>query len=153
MRKKKYQINLTENQRIELEAIRSNGQNSAKKIRRAAIVLLLDESQGRKREQREVANLCGVSLNTIYHVSKRFFEEGLQATLERKERQAPTRATKITGETEARVIALSCSEPPPGRSRWTLQLLADKAVELHIFDSVSDDTIHKILKKQRSSHT
>jgi hypothetical protein len=78
-------------------------------------------------------------------------EEGFQAALERKKRLIPP-VIKIDGEAEAKIIALTCSEPPEGRSRWTLQLLADKEVELGILDSISDNGIHNLLKKTTLNH-
>jgi transposase len=82
----------------------------------------------------------------IYRVSKQYVKEGLERVLPRKKRETPPVPAKVTGEIEARIIALSCSEPPPGYSRWTLRLLEKKSkVELGI--ELSDSTIRAVLKK------
>lgn len=89
----------------------------------------------------------GVTSRTIEHIKKRFVEDGFEAALERKQRETPPRAVVFDGEFEARLIALACSEAPEGHSRWTMRLLADKAVELKFADSVSHMTAQRILKK------
>ena len=147
MKTRKYKVKLSEEERQQLKNIINNGKNSAKKIKRASILCLLDENQEKVWKQREISEICQVSTNTIYYIGKQYAEEGLNAVLKRKQRKTPP-VSKITGDIEARIIALSCSEPPKGRSRWTLQLLADKAVELKIIDSISDDTVRKVLKKR-----
>ena len=147
MKTRKYKVKLSEEERQQLKNIINNGKNSAKKIKRANILCLLDENQEKVWKQREISEICQVSTNTIYYIVKQYAEEGLNTVLKRKQRKTPP-VSKITGDIEARIIALSCSEPPKGRSRWTLQLLADKAVELKIIDSISDDTVRKVLKKR-----
>jgi len=96
----------------------------------------------------QVASAVGVTSRTIEHIKKRFIEEGLEAALERKKRETPPRQVIFDGEFEARIVALACSEAPEGHARWTLKLLADKAVELNFASSVSAMTIHRILKKR-----
>ena len=83
----------------------------------------------------------------IEHLKKRFVEEGLAATLQRKEREKPPREIIFDGAFEARLIALACSKAPEGRQRWTIRLLAEKAIELSMAASVSPMTVHRILKK------
>ena len=98
----------------------------------------------------KIAEAFEVGLSTIHRLRQRLVEDGLEAALVRKPRPRH-RAPKLDGEKEARLIALACSDPPEGRGRWTLQLLADKLVELHVVDSISDETVRLRLKKTRSS--
>jgi len=89
----------------------------------------------------------GVTPRTIEHLKKRFVEEGLDAALERRRPEKPPRGVIFDGAFEARLIALACSETPEGRRRWTVRLLAEKAVELNLTPSVSHMTVQRILKK------
>uniref|UniRef100_UPI0013EC2F74 helix-turn-helix domain-containing protein n=1 Tax=Paludisphaera soli TaxID=2712865 RepID=UPI0013EC2F74 len=84
-------------------------------------------------------------------VRRRFVEQGLDAALDRKRRGRPAREPKLDGRAEATLVALACSAPPDGRKRWTMQLLADRLVELRIVDSISDETVRVALEKTRSS--
>ena len=84
-------------------------------------------------------------------VRQRFVERGLEAALGRKKQDRPSRERKLDGRAEARLIALACSQPPDGRAAWTLQLLADKLVELRVVDSVCDETVRRVLKKTRTA--
>ena len=147
MKPKKYPVNLSESQRTELEAITRRGKHTATKIKRANILLALDENAGQVRTQEEIAAQYNTSTVTIYNVSKQFTKEGLQSTLNRKKRETPPIPPIATGEVEAKIIALACSTPPEGRSRWTLRLLEEKVVELKIVDAISDNTIGRLLKK------
>ena len=153
MKPKKYKVNLTEEERKELEAITRRGKHSATTIKRANILLDLDENTGNVSKQEEIAKRFKTSTVTVYHVSKQFVEEGLQAALNRKKRETPPIQPIATGEIEARIIALACSEPPQGRTRWTLRLLEEKVIELQIVNAISDNTIGRMLKKHRLSLT
>ena len=93
------------------------------------------------------AQALAVATRTIERLKQRFVEEGLAAALQRKQRQGPPRQMTFDGAFEARLIALACSQAPPGRCRWTVRLLADKAVELGFADKVSHMTVQRILKK------
>jgi transposase len=95
----------------------------------------------------ETAEALGVTPRTIEHLKKRFVEEGLEAALSRKQPEKPPREVIFGGEFEARLIALACSDPPEGRERWTVRLLAEKALELDLAPSVSHMTIQRVLKK------
>jgi hypothetical protein len=95
----------------------------------------------------------GVTPRTIEHLKKRFVEQGLESALERKQPDKPPREAIFDGAFEARLIALACSEAPSGRRRWTVRLLAEKAVELDLAPKVSHMTVHRILKKTNSSLT
>jgi transposase len=99
----------------------------------------------------DVAKALGITSRTIEHLKKRFVEDGLGAALERKQRNKPPRDIKFDGAFEARLIAIACSDAPEGRTRWTVRLLADKAVELNIAESVSTMTVQRILKKTNLS--
>ena len=151
MRGKKYPVNLIEAEREELIAVTKRGKHSAATIKRANILLDLDEGQGEIGTQAEIASRNKTSTVTIYKVSRQFSEEGLQATLYRKKRKTPPIKPIATGDIEARIIALACSEPPKGRTRWTLRLLEEKVVELQIVDAISDNTIGRLLKKHHLS--
>jgi transposase len=95
----------------------------------------------------QIAEVFSMHANTVSNIHRRFVEQGLEAALNRKKRDRPPRERKLDGESEARLIALSCSDPPGGRNRWTLRLLADKAVELEIVDTISYETVRRTLKK------
>jgi hypothetical protein len=94
-----------------------------------------------------------VTSRSLEHLKKRFVEDGLEAAIERKPREEPPRAVIFDGAFEARLIALACSDAPEGRRRWTVRLLADKAVELRFAGSVSHMTVQRILKKTSLSLT
>jgi transposase len=100
-----------------------------------------------------VAEALGVSSRSIEHLKKRFVEEGLESALKRKPRDKPPRDVKFDGAFEARLLALACSEAPEGHWRWTVRLLADKAVELQFAESVSHMTVQRVLKKTNFSLT
>ena len=100
-----------------------------------------------------LAEAVEVSTDTVARVRQRFVEQGLEAALVRKKQQRPSRPRKLDGRAEARLIALACSQPPDGRARWTLKLLADRLVELEVFDAVSDETVRRVLKKTSCGRT
>jgi transposase len=100
-----------------------------------------------------VASALGVSTRSIEHLKKRFVEKGLEAALSRKKREKPPREVKFDGAFEARLIALACSKVPDGYPRWTVRLLAEKAVELKFAESVSHMSVQRVLKKTNFSLT
>jgi transposase len=153
MRTKKYKVYLSEEQRKELKCLTKREKCSAATIKRANILLNLDENKGNVGRQDEIAAQLNTTSVTIYKVSRQFAEEGLQAILNRKKRETPPIQPIATGEIEARIIALACSEPPEGRSRWTLRLLEEKVVALQIIPAISDTTIGRLLKKHRLNLT
>ena len=160
MERQKQTVKLTSDEREYLEGIVSKGVHSAQMIKRASILLLCDvDRPAGKITTKEVikalsaATTTNVSAATIYAVKKRYSESGVQEALTRKKRETPPNAPKITGDIEARIIALSCSKPPEGAARWSLRLLRDKVMELEILDEVSHVTIHKTLKKTKSNRT
>jgi transposase len=125
----------------------------ARQIIRANILLHLDENGTEKplAEQGDIAQQCGCQLSLVYRVSKQYEREGIERVLKRKARQTPPVPPIVTGEAEAKIIALCCGEPPAGHSRWTLRLLGSRAVELGIVEHISAPTVGKLLKKTRIS--
>lgn len=150
----RYRITLAEQERKDLEALTRNGKTGAKKFIHARALLLCDAGpEGPAWAVADVAEALGVTSRTIEHLKKRFVEEGLEAALERKARDKPPRDVIFDGAFEARLIALACSDAPKGYKRWTVRLLADKAVELEFAPSVSHMTVQRILKKTNLSLT
>ena len=149
--KDKFVVRLTASQREELERLAATGQRAAATITRARILLKADaERDGWTDDQ--VAQALDTSAATVARVRKKFVQQGLEAAVGRK-RPTGRQYRKLDGTQEARLIALACSPPPEGRERWTLQLLADKLVELRVVEAISDDTVQRTLKKTRSSRT
>lgn len=153
MRPKKYKVYLSEAERSELEGIVSRGKHTATIVKRANILLSLDENAGTVLKQEDIAKVLNVSTVTIMSISKQFVEEGLSAVIHLKKRESPPIKPIATGEIEAKIIALACSAPPKGRTRWTLRLLEEKVIELQIVETISDNTIGRLLKKHRLSLT
>jgi transposase len=152
MRKKKYLVQLKPEERSQLKEVVTKGKTPAYQIRHANILLLTD-TNGPGWTDDAIAEALSVNINTVGRVRQRFMKQGLEAALSRKKQDYPSHPPKFDGAAEARLIALSCSQPPEGYSRWTLKLLADKAVELEIVDSVVPETIRQTLKKTSSSRT
>jgi transposase len=150
---KRTPIVLTTEQRQELEKFCKSGVHSVKLLKRARIILELDTSEGRKAtKQEEIAKRVDVSRQTVNEAKQDFLvTENVSAFLQRKKRVTPPVAPKITGEVEAKIIALACGEVPQGHARWTLQLLADRCVELNYIDSITDMSVHRLLKKRNLS--
>lgn len=150
----RYRVTLTEEERNELEALTRNGRTPAKKFIHARALLLCDASpDGPAWNVADVAAALGVTSRAIEHLKKRFVEQGLEAALVRKLRVRPPREVIFDGAFEARLIALACSEAPSGHRRWTVRLLADKAVELNLAPSVSHMTVQRVLKKMNVNLT
>ena len=145
---KQYPVRLDRDERDYLIDLTSSGTESARKLTRARILLKADEGEfGPAYADKEIKEAVEVSIPTIERTRKTFALEGLTAALTPKKRLKPPRPQKFDGEKEAHLIALVCSEPPEGASRWTLRLLAEKMVELNHFSSVSHETIRRTLKK------
>jgi len=140
---------LSEEERSQLRGLLRRGAVPARVQTRARILLLTDASLDRHRPEEEVSRAVLTSVSTIRRTRGRFLAEGLEAALTEKPR--PGAPPKITGEIEARLTLLACSDPPKGRDRWTLRLLADRLVELGCLDSISHVAVGKRLKKTRSS--
>ena len=148
-------IVLTAEQRQELEAFCKTGVHSVRLAARARVILELDTSEGREAAtQDEAASRVGVSRQTVNVAKQDFLAAGsTSAFLQRKKRETPPVAPKITGEVEAKIIAMVCGDAPEGCAGWTLQLAADRSVELKFIDSISDMSIHRLLKKHNLSLT
>jgi transposase len=152
MPQKKYLVTLTAAEREQLAGLLSAGKRSALTLARARILLKADQADGRPAwADDRIAEALDCGVRTVERVRQRFVERGLEAALGRKPQDRPSRERKLDGRAEARLIALACSRPPDGRAAWTLQLLADKLVELRVVDSVCDETVRRVLKKTRSS--
>ncbi len=150
----RYLVTLTAEEREELIVLVSAGKASARTITRARILLKADQSDGGPGwNDAEITEALDCGRRTVSRVRRRFVERGLCAALERKRQDKPSRERTFDGAAEARLIAIACSEPPEGSARWTMQLLADKVVELQIVSAVSDETVRRTLKKTSSSRT
>lgn len=148
---KKYRIALTPEERQELEGLLSRGKVSALKQRHARILLHADESQpGGPDTNTKIAEAVGAGIATVERVRRIFVLHGLEASLRRKD---PDRnyVRKLDGKGEARLIALACGPAPEGRESWTLNLLAERLVELEVVESISGETVRRTLKKTKSN--
>ena len=144
-RKKLHIVSLKEQEREELKQYLSKGKSSARSLTRARILLLADEG----RDNEMIAEALKVSKSTVSRIRTRYCEGGLDFALHEKARSgAPP---KIDGKIEAQLTLLACSEPPDGRSKWTLRLLADKLVEMGVVDSISHMSVQRLLKKMKLS--
>jgi transposase len=144
---KRYLVNLTAEERDMLERLVRRERVSGIKRLRASILLKADDGL----TDEDIVDELGVGICTVERVRKRCCERGLEGSLERKPQENPSRQRKLDGAAEAQLVRIACSPPPPGRAKWTIALLADKLVELKIFDSVSTSTVQRGLKKTRSS--
>ena len=148
MPKKEYIVKLGCEERERLEVMLSKGKHSARLLTNIRILLKADVNQcGGSWKDMEICNALSLNKNRPEKIRKRFVEEGLERILTYKKRASPPIVRILDGEKEARLIQLACSSPPEGRCRWTLELLADKMVQLHIVDTISDSTIYRTLKK------
>ena len=147
MPEKKYIVDLTESERSQLEQLTNKGKIAAYKMNHARILLLADinQEQGGWTDIK-INEALNISQATIERVRKKFVEEGIESALTRK-KQKNRRPKIIDGEKEAYLIAIACSETPTGEAKWTLQMLADKMVELKYVEKVSRETIRQTLKK------
>jgi len=144
----KYVVELTSEERNELNVLVSKGKVAARKITHARVLLQADESPtGPAWTDNQIAEAFGIHTNTIHGIRRRFVDQGLQAALDRKKQERPSRQRIVDGEIEAHLIALRCSDPPEGRNKWNLRLLADQLVELEIVPDISHETVRQTLKK------
>jgi hypothetical protein len=146
---KRIPINLTPEQRHELEQLIHSGNAPARTHTRARILLLSDRSQGQKRTDEEVAQAMMCCQRTVVNVRHRFLSGGLDQAL--YDRPRPGQQPKVTGDIEAKLTMLACSAPPEGAARWTLRLLADRLIELGYVEYISHVTVGEVLKKTNSS--
>ena len=144
--RKKYIVRLSEEERKQLEELIRKGKTKAYRVLHANILLSVDV-EGLGWPDSHAAEAFRCHLFTVRNVRKRFVEQGLEAAIDYKKPEKPRRAPILDGEKEARLFTIACGEPPDGRSRWTLELLAGKLVELKIVDKISGQTVRRRLKK------
>jgi len=146
---KKYKVTLTKAEREVLTGLTSKGSHKSQKVLNALILLNCDEGeyQVMKSKNTDISTILHVSMKKIDRVKKRFVEEGLEIALNGHKGERVYKK-KVDGDLEARLIALSCSEAPKGFSRWSLRMLADKAVELEYVENISHETVRRLLKKR-----
>ncbi len=144
---KKYRVTLLPEEREQLIKMINTGKAAARKITHARILLKADESEGGENQKDEdIRKALSINVRTVENVRQRFVEEGFEAALNPKP-ASRTKPRKIDGKNEAHLIALVCGDPPEGRDKWTMKLLADKMVELGHVDSLSGEAVRKALKK------
>lgn len=147
----KYRVSLTAEERAELERMVSVGKAAARKLTHARILLLADTTPGGEHSDDQIVAALGVGLCTVSRVRKRLVTEGLQQAINPKRQPLRPGKIKIKGNVEQKLVQLACSDPPQGRCRWTLQLLADQMVVLGLVDAISTETVRQALKKTTSS--
>ena len=149
---KTYIVRLTDDERQELVQLTKSGKAAASKIKHAQLLLHVD-ANGSHWSDAHVAKALHCHGNTVRNVRQRFVEPGLEAALVRKKQVKPSRQRLLDGAKEAHLIALQCSQPPAGQATWTLKLLADQLVALHVVETISYETVRQTIKKTSSSRT
>jgi transposase len=156
--RKVYRVELSQEDREQLKDLVRRGKlekgkrPSALKLTRARILLKADQAEGGPAyTDAAIAEALDVSPKTVFNIRQKWVELGLEQTLERRPQKTPSRQPKLDGKAEAKLIACSCGPAPEGRSKWTLQLLSDKVVELGLVDSICRETVRQTLKKTSSS--
>lgn len=149
---KKYKVTLESAEREYLREITRKGNHKSQKVINALVLLNCDEGefQDKKTKNEEISSILKVSMRKIDRVKKRFVEEGLEMVLNGRKGER-VYEKKADGDFEAHLVALSCSKPPKGFARWSLRLLADKVVELNFIDSISYETVRRVLKKRNQT--
>lgn len=142
---KKYVIKLTPEERSALTALTSRGKASVRRVKRALVLLAADAGD----RDEAIAGTVRVGVRSVERVRQRFVEEGLAAAL--SERPRPGKARLLNGRQEVYLIALTGTTPPSGRAQWTMQLLANRLVELKVVESISDETVRRALKRGTSN--
>ena len=145
----RYIVTLTEEEKQELKLLVQKG-GKGYRIKHAQILLKLDQKPENKTWTYDrIKDAYGASRNTIAGVAKRFVMEGMEAALGRKEQK--NRHRKVTGDVEARICTIACSDPPEGVSRWTMQAIADELIRLEVVDYITNSTVCEVMKKTKSS--
>ena len=149
---KKFTVTLTKDERAELKRISSKGKHRSQKVLNSLVLLGCDEGeyQEKRSTNEEISRVLKTSMRKIDRVKKRFVVDSLDVALNGR-KGSRVYAKKIDGDFEAHLVALSCSEPPKGFARWSLRLLADKVIEFDYIDSISHESIRRVLKKTNSS--
>jgi len=147
----RYRVTLTTEERKTLEALVSKGKAAARKLTHARILLMADQAaDGPGWADAQITQALSVGESTVLRVRRSFVLDGLPASIERKT-HARFKPRKLDGAAEARLVTLACSKPEAGQARWTMLLLADKLVELHVVDTISQECVRQTLKKISSS--
>lgn len=149
------EIYLTEEEQIQLKEIVRKGVHNAHVITRARVLLMLDRT-GKSDHVRykRTAEYAQISVQAVYNMRDEFLaNHNIETYLTRKKRETPPITPKLNGETEAKILALACSEPPKGCSRWTVRLLSERIVQLHLVEEISHMTVQRLLKKRNISLT
>ena len=146
-----YKVTLTNEERAQLTAIVSKGKGNARRIRRAQILLLVDENQpdGAWKDA-DIAKALSAHVRTVERTREKCVEQGIEAALNHT-RPKKTRSKVLDGAAEARLAQLACTEPPDGHERWSMQMLADRLIELEVVETVSRETVRTTLKKMNLS--
>jgi len=144
----KYVVSLDPDERVELQQLVNAGKAAARRLTHARILLLADRDD---RLDEQIVSALGVSLRTVERVRKRLVTEGFDAAIDHRPQPPRPDKIKIRGNLEQKLIELACADPPRGRCRWTLRLLADKMVVLGLVDAISVETVRQALKKMTSS--
>ena len=139
--RKVYVVDLSEEEKTDLKSLTKKGKTSARKLKRAHVLLLANQGETDK----QIAKALGVGTSTVERIRKRFVQGGLEDAL--NERPRPGGERKLDGKQEAYLLALASSDPPEGKKRCTMQLLADRLVELEVVDSLGDETLRRTLKR------
>lgn len=148
---KRYKVTLTEEEREELTALVSKGKGQARRLRRARILLMADEAQENGGwKDADIAQALKASVRTVERTRQTCVEQGIEAALNHT-RPKKSRRKTLDGEAEARLVQLACSPAPEGREEWSMQLLADKLIELEVVETVSRETVRTTLKKMNLS--
>ncbi|WP_322908038.1 helix-turn-helix domain-containing protein [Paenibacillus campi] len=145
---KKFEVRLSDEHRKKIQKILEHPKTCAGLRKRCLILIQADETQGVPATQAEIAKRCQTTETTVGNVVRQFAQDGLAATLRYNYPQTPGRKPKVTGEIEARIVALACDTPPEGFARWTLRLLSQRIVELEILPMASKDLVRRVLKKR-----
>lgn len=149
------EIYLTEEEQIQLKEIVRKGVHNAHVITRARVLLMLDRT-GKSDHVRykRTAEYAQISVQAVYNMRDEYLaNHNIETYLTRKKRETPPITPKLNGETEAKILALACSEPPKGCSRWTVRLLSERIVQLHLVEEISHMTVQRLLKKRNISLT
>jgi hypothetical protein len=144
-----YRVTLTQEERVELQQLSTRGKHGSRKVLNALILLGCDEGDFQERKQTAVrlTEVLPISMKKVDRVKRRFVEHGIEVALDKRKADRQ-HMKKADGDFEAHLLALSCGKPPHGHVRWSLRLLADKMVELNYVDSISHETVRRVLKKR-----
>lgn len=144
----RWDIYLSPEERQTLRKFVSKGKNPTMIVRRANVILAVDLNSDKPLSCKEAAERFGIANSSVCDIRRAYIELGIDEFLHRKVRETPPVEPKITGDVEARIIQIACSDPPEGRSRWTIRLIQEKVVELQILDSISVGSVQNVLKKR-----